>query len=209
MRTRASRVEKVEQNRTAVLAAARRVFLAKGYLRATLDAIAEEAGFSKGVVYSQFDSKADLFMVLLDRRIEERAVQNERLVADRAGEDAVLTLLENFERDSRAEAGWTRLLIEFRAVALRDVELLRRYADSHARTLDLLADLLRRIHARADLEPAVEPRTMAEFILAFGAGVTLERAADRTELAWPDVAQMVSRALGLSAVRLETVEGSS
>jgi AcrR family transcriptional regulator len=37
----------------------------------TLDAIADEAGFSKGVVYSRFGSKADLFLALLDRRIEE------------------------------------------------------------------------------------------------------------------------------------------
>jgi AcrR family transcriptional regulator len=202
MRTVTPRVEQVEQNRTAVLAAARRVFLARGYTGATLDAIAEEAGFSKGVVYSQFEGKADLFMALLEQRIDERAAQNERLVADRAGGHALLTLLENWERDTRAELGWTRVLIEFRAVALRDGELNRRYAASHARTLDLLADLLERIHARAGLEPAVEPRTMAEFVMAFGAGLTLERAADPNELAWADAAPLVSRALGLSAEHL-------
>ena len=47
-----SRVEQVERNRDLVLAAARRVFLHRGYSGATLDAIAQEAGFSKGVVYS-------------------------------------------------------------------------------------------------------------------------------------------------------------
>ena len=68
-------------NRASVLAAARRVFLAKGYAGATLEAIAEEAGFSKGVVYSQFGGKADLFLALLDARIDERAAQNERVAA--------------------------------------------------------------------------------------------------------------------------------
>src|SRR6266581_3253289 len=74
-----SRDEQVERNRQLVLAAARRVFLARGYAGATLDAIAEEAGFSKGVVYSQFDSKADLFLALLEARIAERAAENARL----------------------------------------------------------------------------------------------------------------------------------
>src|ERR1700735_1393810 len=79
MRTKLSREEQVERNRRLVLEAARRVFLARGYASATLDVIADEAGFSKGVVYSQFASKADMFLALLEASISERAEQNERL----------------------------------------------------------------------------------------------------------------------------------
>ena len=71
--------EQSERNRGLVLAAARRVFLARGYHGATLEQIADEAGFSKGVVYSQFESKADLFLGLLEARISERAAENVRL----------------------------------------------------------------------------------------------------------------------------------
>ena len=81
MAVRLRRAEQVERNRTAVLDAARRVFLDRGYGGATVDAIAEEAGFSKGVVYSQFGSKADMFMALLEQRITERGAQNERAAA--------------------------------------------------------------------------------------------------------------------------------
>ena len=73
---RLTRVEQSERNRGLVLVAARRVFLARGYHRATLEQIADEAGFSKGVVYSQFESKADLFLALLEARIAERAAEN-------------------------------------------------------------------------------------------------------------------------------------
>ena len=34
-----------------------------------------EAGFSKGVVYWQFESKADLFLGLLEARISERSAR--------------------------------------------------------------------------------------------------------------------------------------
>src|SRR5690349_5007234 len=71
--TRLTRSQQVERNRDRVLGAARKVFSESGYAKASLDAIAERAGFSKGVVYSQFDSKADLFLTLLERRIEDRA----------------------------------------------------------------------------------------------------------------------------------------
>ena len=70
MTTRLRRPEQTERNREVVLSAARRVFLDRGYVGATLEAIAESAGFSKGVVYSQFGSKADLFLALLEERID-------------------------------------------------------------------------------------------------------------------------------------------
>src|SRR5262249_32675835 len=70
------------------LDAARRVFLDRGYGGATVDAIAEEAGFSKGGVYSQFGSKADMFMALLERRITERAAEKERVAAGKSPSEA-------------------------------------------------------------------------------------------------------------------------
>jgi AcrR family transcriptional regulator len=194
MATRATRTQQVGRNRTAVLEAARRVFLARGYAGATLDGIAEEAGFSKGVVYSQFASKADLFMTLLDERITERAAENERIVAGTAGAAGLQALLRTFDADARAEAGWARLLVEFRTVALRDRDLSRRYAVAHRRTVELLADIMERLHAHAGLHPVLPPRSIAEAILALGVGITLERAADPAALPWSALSQSCSPA---------------
>ena len=85
MSTRLSRAEQNGRNRTLLLAAARRVFLDRGYYAATLEQIADEAGFSKGVVYSRFASKADMFLALLEDRIEERAAANADLARRLAG----------------------------------------------------------------------------------------------------------------------------
>ena len=70
MSPRLSRAEQNDRNRALLLAAARRVFLERGYYAATLDQIADEAGFSKGAVYSRFASKADMFLALLEDRID-------------------------------------------------------------------------------------------------------------------------------------------
>ncbi|MGQ0805703.1 MAG: TetR/AcrR family transcriptional regulator [Actinomycetota bacterium] len=180
-----------------MLAAARRVFLDRGYAGASLDAIADEAGFSKGVVYSQFGSKADLFLALLDRRIDERAAQNERIGPAMAGGEGLRELLRVADRDGTAERGWAGLLVEFRAIAGRDPDLNRRYADAHTRTVEQLASVLGRLHDRVGLEPAVALRSMAEFILAVGSGIALERAVNPAALPGDDLALMVPRALGL------------
>src|SRR5258708_1325665 len=100
------RVEQVQRNRAVVLDAARQVFVARGYGGASLEAIADEAGFSRGVVYSQFGSKADMFFALLDRRIEERGQVNALIAQEFGGAEAVRRLIEAGQDDDAAEPGW-------------------------------------------------------------------------------------------------------
>src|SRR5215218_7246537 len=192
---RLSRSEQTERNRTRLLDAARRLFMARGYHAATLEQIAEEAGFSKGVVYSQFHSKADLFMTLLEARIEERAAENARLVKDIAGERAIATLFENAVRIARAEPEWGLLVIEFRVHAARARDVNRRYAAAHERTLEGLAGVVAQVYEHAGERPPFEPRQVAEVILAIGAGTQLEQAADSGALGGPLAGQLFARLL--------------
>ncbi len=172
-----SRDEQVERNRRLVLEAARRVFLARGYASASVDAIAEEAGFSKGVVYSQFDSKADMFLALLDARISERAEQNEQLAEQLGGRqlaEAVPALALSLRR---AEPEWMQLVMEFRLHAARVPELNRRYAQLHERTVDGLASVYARLHERAGTTPRYPARVLAQLELAISRGAFLEELA--------------------------------
>lgn len=59
------RTENKEHRINTILNAARQVFFAKGYVRATMDEIAAGAGVSKPVVYSHFSSKDALFFSLV------------------------------------------------------------------------------------------------------------------------------------------------
>jgi AcrR family transcriptional regulator len=196
MRKRLVRSLQVERNRQLVLKAARRVFLAKGYEGSSLEAIAEEAGFSKGVVYSQFDSKADLFIALLERRISERAEQNQRVAAESAGAASVSALVRLAMRSFLEEPEWALLVAEFRVQAARDASLNSRYAKVHARTVERLAQVLAGVQERAGLSPAMPTNTMAEFVLALGFGVEIERLANPDALPFEHLAPMLARALG-------------
>jgi AcrR family transcriptional regulator len=198
MATRLTRPEQVERNRERVLEAAREVFTESGYAKATLDAIAERAGFSKGVVYSQFDSKADLFLALLERRIDDRAEQNRALTEGLSAEDTIGAFLTTAERDATENPAWQLVLVEFRAQATRDPALNLRYAELHARTVERLAGLLDGLYERAGIEPAAPTRTLAEFVLAVGSGINLERAAVEEALPTTDLIGTVARALGLA-----------
>src|SRR5436190_10521639 len=63
-----------------LLEAAAIVFTKNGFHGSTLDEVAAMAGFTKGAVYSNFKSKDDLFLALLDERIDRQfAVTSEVL----------------------------------------------------------------------------------------------------------------------------------
>jgi len=65
---RLTRAEAREQTRRAILKTAREHFSDKGYRGATLEEIAEAAGYSKGAVYSNWSGKDTLFLDLLDEK---------------------------------------------------------------------------------------------------------------------------------------------
>jgi AcrR family transcriptional regulator len=170
---RRSRTEQTVANRSAVLAAAGVVFRQRGYSAATLEQIAEAAGFSKGVVYSQFASKADLFLHVLDDRIAQRAAVN----------DAALDRVESTDPDSiigvlndslSHDPEWRLAVTEFRLAAARDPELRRRYDESHRRTVERLAALFEVIFERTGHAPAVPVEDLAATMLALDVGVELE-----------------------------------
>ena len=190
MSPRLSRAEQNDRNRALLLAAARRVFLERGYYAATLDQIADEAGFSKGAVYSRFASKADMFLALLEDRIAERAGQNAQLAEDLAGTGNFVALLDQAERAERGAPGWRLLVTEFRVHAARDPELNRRYAALHARTVDGVAQLFAEVSKENAEDLPFPPRQLAELWLAIETGRALEQITDPDALSGPDLRRL-------------------
>jgi AcrR family transcriptional regulator len=198
MPTRMRRVEQVEQNRERVLAAAQRVFIDRGYAGATLEAIADDAGFSKGVVYSQFGSKPELFFGLLEHRSEQRSAHHREAVSERTGLDAFEALVRAGAEDAASEPGWQFVLTEFRAQAVRNPDLNRRYAEVHSRTVDSLASVLAQVYRTAGLKPPIPVRSLAEFSFAVATGAALERSANPAAIPEHEIAELLLSALGFT-----------
>jgi AcrR family transcriptional regulator len=176
MATRVSRRDRAAANRAALLAAARKVFLAAGYHGATVDAIAGEAGFTIGAVYSRFGGKAELFLALLEQRIEERIGQI-RSVVDGSGPAAdLVAVARQWAGVLRTDLDWTLLVIEFRVHAARDPVLAARFAELHGRLLRALVQVITESLGLPAATPEVED--LARVLLAAGPGGALARAAE-------------------------------
>lgn len=111
--------------RDRILDAASKVFAAEGFAGATIDAIGQAAGFTKGAVYSNFESKDELFLALLDREFELRGEQI-AIALDSSGGDAGAAAREVSRSvlDSvRDHSDYYVLLVEYWLRAQRDPQL--------------------------------------------------------------------------------------
>ena len=78
----ASKEERSDRKRRAILAAARGLFVKDGYAGAGMEAVARVANISTATLYAYFPSKADLFRAVVDDVLD--AVPDAPVAADRA-----------------------------------------------------------------------------------------------------------------------------
>ena len=117
----------VAARRTQILDAATRVFASKGFNRATIRDVAQDAGVADGTIYNYFANKTDLLFGLLDRLNDtERRPASLALAAEASFADYFRAYVRE-----RVEALWSNADL-FRAVLpelLANPELRARYFD--------------------------------------------------------------------------------
>jgi AcrR family transcriptional regulator len=112
--TRVTRLESKARTREGLIAAARRVFLERGFHAATLEEIADDAGYTKGAVYSNFVGKDDLFLAVLEEHYTERAKAYQAIMVGEPTIEETFRATARFMLDAYArEPAWWPLLSEF------------------------------------------------------------------------------------------------
>ncbi len=169
---RLSRKESQEATRDRLRDAAAREFARRGVSAASIDTIAETAGFSRGAFYSNYSCKHDLLLELLEREQKRELVAWRELIEHAATLDAALpALAERF--DAFLTAGQASLLaIELRLEALRNSDFGKAYAASSEEVFDMSVELVRVLVAKAGrTEAEVMPITLALRAIAAGLGL--------------------------------------
>lgn len=69
-RRRLTQEERKQETRQLLLESAAKTFAQLGFHGASVDKIAEFAGFSKGAVYAHFQSKEELFLAILEQQMK-------------------------------------------------------------------------------------------------------------------------------------------
>lgn len=176
---RMTREQSRAQTRERLLAAARSVFARSGFHGASVEEIASQAGFSTGALYSNFDGKEDLFLTLMEREIDEHALQLAEAVRARAsiaerargGARQWMTTIER-------EPELLLLLMEFWAYGMRDPRMREKVAERFAQMREVLTRLIAESVREFDLELALPAEQLAVAIDALADGIARQRLAD-------------------------------
>jgi len=129
---RLTRKEKQAHTRTCLMESAARVFTRRGLQQASIDEVAEDAGYTKGAFYANFKSKEELFLAMLDEKFTQRIEEIERVIAgEGTTADKARRAGDDFTQMITADPEWQRLFFEFTAYAARNEdfreELVTRY----------------------------------------------------------------------------------
>jgi AcrR family transcriptional regulator len=129
-RTSVDRFEQRKQTRAKLIDAALRLFSTRGYEHATVDDIAQAAGYSKGAYYFHFSTKDDILLELLRVWTEDRTAVLESYAGEADADSLAMALSAFFSYDQ--DAAWRSVLLEFWAQATRNTEVSKRLNTSYA-----------------------------------------------------------------------------
>jgi AcrR family transcriptional regulator len=192
-RGRPRRGERRLITRAQLLDAAERVFARDGLRGASVDAIALEAGYSTGAVYSNFKGKEDLFLTLVEERIDPRLESvYEAMEAELAAGVPPLKAAQRFVSMLRGQREAFLLLIDFWAQAARDPTTAERFAQRHARLRATVGQLLSSAAPERTAEAGLPTDQLATVLIALANGLAVEFLADPDSV--PD--ELLGHAIG-------------
>lgn len=132
----ATRKEMQARTRERLMRSAGTLFCRHGLERASVDEIAQAAGYTKGAFYSNFKSKEELILAMLDQRFGEEIDRIEAaLGTDETPDEAARHAGEDVIRFMRSDPEWERLYLEFVVYAGRNDEF-RQELLTRCRTMD-------------------------------------------------------------------------
>jgi AcrR family transcriptional regulator len=161
--------------RRRLLDAALAVVAARGYDRTSLDQVAAAAGFTKGAVYSNFATKDELFLALLDREVRARVAAVRRALSTAEGPRDVGARLAGA---LAADPAWQLLAADFWRRAVRDPAVRGQFVAHRLELRELVAEAI------TDLLPSgrgatPDPAAVAATALALAAGLAAEQLVDQ------------------------------
>jgi AcrR family transcriptional regulator len=177
---RLTRDEKKARTRAQLIDAAATVFARRGYVAASLDEVAEEAGLTKGAVYSNFESKEELFQAVIDDRLNEPMLQAANVI-DRAGgtiEEQAMAGARMFVDRVQQEREVFLLALEHRIWLARHPEQAPAFAARYREQLAQVAEVIVKASKSTGFPLPLPADQMAIAAEALSQGMTLQKLAD-------------------------------
>jgi AcrR family transcriptional regulator len=173
---RLSRAEAKARTRQLLLEAAAETFAKKGFAGASVEEIAENAGFSIGALYSNFGGKEQLFLELLGTGAGSMVADAGRLLEEQDAGGGGLGRLVVDAADSKIDS--ESLQAEFWLYAVRNPQVMEMLAARQQETREGLARLIETVLSRRGTAVDVPVPALATVVYALFQGLVRQRRID-------------------------------
>lgn len=182
-----TRERRRQQTRDVLIAAATEVFAQRGFEGASLEEIAETAGFTRGAIYKNFGSKEELFFAVIDG-FNEQVIESFRAIAPSAADSRewdVSKLAEMWRASVTDSADLFAIGKEYELYVLRNPGARERAVMHRRKTRELVAAFIDEVADRSEMTLRLPAPTLASIILAAADGLTYAARVDGEDLFGP------------------------
>jgi TetR/AcrR family transcriptional regulator, transcriptional repressor of aconitase len=156
-RKRLTREESRAQTRATLIAVGRKHFLRHGLGGAVAEKIAEDAGYSRGALYANFNGKEELFVAVIQEEQARHVNVFRSLLKEEPSGKKRLKKMRDAIADLMTDHDWIVLRAEFEVGALRSERIRQSFIEVHRQQLrdgsELVRDLLRSPEVTSKLKP--------------------------------------------------------
>ncbi|OAF18043.1 TetR/AcrR family transcriptional regulator [Bradyrhizobium neotropicale] len=175
VRTRPTR----DDTRDKLFEAAARVFEQEGIGSASIEAIAAAAGFTRGAFYSNFKSKDELIIAMLEDHVEQSIRRNLDILAEHTDLDDFIAALKSMDRSRQDPLGRSPLLhMEMILYVARAEKRRPELAKRLRARRKLIADIVETTLKGNGRNGGLNPSWAASVVLALEDGFRLHRLID-------------------------------
>lgn len=180
-RPRASRAESAARTRRRLLDSAGDVFAEVGFQAATVEAVVERAGYTRGAFYAHFTDKADILITLLEESREEDLARVREILATTEDEDTQMAVQAWYD-ELTGQGRWDLAYAELWPQAVRTPALRARLVARQNRVRSAISEMISDYCRTSGTKLGLPVHQVAGLMLALGDGIGAQRQLDPTAL---------------------------
>jgi TetR/AcrR family transcriptional regulator, transcriptional repressor of aconitase len=172
-RKRLTREESQAQTRATLIAVGKEHFLRYGLGGAVAEKIAEDAGYSRGALYSNFDGKEELFLAVIREEQDRRMKAFHSMFKEEPSAKERLKKMRDAIADVVTDPDWIVLRAEFEAGALRNERIRETFVEVHRQQVRDAGNLIRNLARSSEIHMRIKPNEFMMIILNLTHGLAV------------------------------------
>src|ERR1700722_10381904 len=189
-RKRLTREQSRAVTRATLIAVGRTHFLRYGLGSAVAEKIAEDAGYSRGDLYSNFDGKEELFLAVIQEEKARHLDVFRSILREETSAKGRLRKMRDTMADLLTDRDWIVLRAEFEAEALRNERIRQSFVEALQQQIRDGGELFRCLLQSPEITSRLKPDDLCMVILNLSHGLAVTQ-----KILGPELSQKNTRVL--------------